>query len=71
MSGTISIIFDGEEKKIATGIKLRSLLTPEEIEQVLRGELTIVDARGQERGLGGALLDGMVLLRRPGPRARC
>jgi hypothetical protein len=70
MSERISIFIDGEERILATGIKLRSLLAPEEVERVLRGELEIVDARGQVRGLGGALLDGMVLFRRPGPRAR-
>ena len=64
----IRIRFNGEERTLASGLRVRSLLTAEQVEQVQRGDLVVLDAAGRERGLGGALADGLSLslARRPG-----
>lgn len=67
MSATIRVIFNGVERRLAAGLTVRHLLSPEELERVQAGEEVVVDRRGMERGLGGALADGAVF--RLGPRA--
>jgi hypothetical protein len=64
MSRVFSVSLDGEKKKVLPGMKVRHLLTEEETGLVLRGELTLVDAGGRERGLDGALTRGVNLFRR-------
>ena len=66
----ITIRFDGEPRRLARGLRVRSLLTQDQVEQVLRGELTVLDDAGRERGLDGALTDGLGLrlAARPGER---
>ena len=66
---TVRVVFNGEERVLAAGLQVRSLLTAEQAEAVLRGELAVVDGRGRERGLGGALADGLALSLVPRPRA--
>ena len=65
----IHIRFNDEERVLAAGLLVRSLLTSEQAAQVQRGELVILDGKGRERGLDGALLDGLALRLAPGPRA--
>ena len=50
--------FNGEERVLAAGLQVRSLLSEAQAHAVPRGELAVLDARGRERGLDGALLDG-------------
>lgn len=57
----LRVRFEGEERLLARGLRVRSLLTQEQVEQVRRGELVVLDAAGRERGLDGALADGLVL----------
>ncbi|HWR97065.1 MAG TPA: hypothetical protein VN317_01445 [Candidatus Methanoperedens sp.] len=57
----VRIVFNGEERRLAAGLRVRSLLTAAEAEAVRRGEMAVRDARGRERGLGGALLEGAAL----------
>jgi hypothetical protein len=57
----IRIRFEGEERVLARGLRVRSLLSHDEAEKVLRGELVVVDAAGRERGIDGALTDGLAL----------
>jgi aconitase B len=54
----VRVRFNGEERLLAAGLTVRSLLTEAQVQAVQRGELTVRDARGHERGLGGALADG-------------
>ena len=42
---------------------------PRQVELVQRGELVVLDAEGRERGLDGALPDGLALRLAPRPRA--
>jgi len=65
----IRVDFNGEERVLAAGLRVRSLLTHDQIEQVQRGEFAVLDARGRERGLDGALTDGLSLRLAPRPRA--
>ena len=65
----IRIIFNGEERTLARGLRVRSLLTGEQAEQVRRGDLVVLDAAGRERGLDGALADGLSLRLAPRPGA--
>ena len=65
----VRIRFNGEERVLAAGLRVRSLLTHEQVEQVQRGELVVLDGKGRERGLDGALLDGLALRLAPRPRA--
>ena len=66
----VRVSLDGEERVLAAGLTVRSLLTGQQAQAVRRGELAVLDARGRERGLGGALVDGLALSlaprRRPG-----
>ena len=57
----VRITFNGEERALAAGLTVRSLLTEAQAQAVRRGELAVLDARRRERGLGGALLDGAAL----------
>lgn len=57
----IRIRFEGEERVLARGLRVRSLLSHDQAEAVLRGELVVLDAAGRERGLDGALADGLAL----------
>ena len=66
---TVRVVFNGEERVLAAGLQVRSLLTAEQIEAVRRGELAVVDGKGRERGLGGALAEGLALNLMPRPRA--
>jgi hypothetical protein len=65
----VRIRFDGEERVLAAGLRVRSLLTQEQAGQVLRGELVVLDAEARERGLDGALVDGVSLRLAPRPGA--
>ena len=65
----VRIRFNDEERVLAAGLRVRSLLTHEQIAQVQRGELVVLDGKGRERGLDGALLDGQTLQLAPRPRA--
>ena len=57
----VRIVLDGEARTLAAGLTVRSLLTEAQAQAVRRGELAVRDARGRERGLGGAILDGAAL----------
>ena len=65
----VRIRFNGEERSLAAGLRVRSLLTQGQIEQVQQGGLVVLDDRGREHGLDGALLDGHALRLAPRPRA--
>ena len=65
----VRIRFNDEERVLAAGLRVRSLLSHEQVVQVERGELVVLDDKGRERGLDGALLDGAVLRLAPRPRA--
>ena len=65
----VRIRFNDEERVLAAGLRVRSLLTSDQIGQVQRGELVVLDDKGRERGLDGALLDGLSLQLAPRPRA--
>jgi len=65
----VHIRFNDEERVLAAGLRVRSLLSQEQIEQARRGELVVLDGKGRERGLDGALLDGLALRLAPGPSA--
>lgn len=57
----VHIRFNDEERVLAAGLRVRSLLSNEQVVQVQRGELLVLDGKGRERGLDGALLDGLEL----------
>jgi regulator of RNase E activity RraA len=65
----VHIHFNGEERTLAAGLRVRSLLTHTQVEQVQRGDLVVLDGKGRERGLDGAVLDGQTLQLAPRPRA--
>ena len=65
----VRLRFNGEERVLAAGLRVRSLLTHDEVVQVQSGDLVVLDGKGRERGLDGALLDGAVLRLAPRPRA--
>ena len=65
----VHVTFNGEARVLAAGLRVRSLLTSEQLAQVQRGELAVCDGKGRERGLDGALLDGQTLHLAPRPRA--
>ena len=65
----VHIRFNDEERVLAAGLRVRSLLTQEQVVRVQDGELVILDGKGRERGLDGALLDGQTLQLAPRPRA--
>jgi len=64
----VHLQFNDEERVLAAGLRVRSLLTHEQVARVQRGELVVLDAKGRERGLDGALLDGLALRLAPRPR---
>jgi hypothetical protein len=57
----VHVSLNGEERMVAGGLRVRSLLSDDQIEQVERGELVVLDGAGRERGLDGALADGLAL----------
>jgi len=57
----VRISFNNEVRTLAAGLRVRSLLSPEQVAQVQRGELVVLDGKGRERGLDGALPDGVIL----------
>jgi hypothetical protein len=57
----VRIRFNDEERLLAPGLRVRSLLNHEQVAQVQRGELVVLDGAGRERGLDGALADGLAL----------
>jgi len=65
----VRLRINGEERVLAAGLRVRSLLSREQVIQVERGELVVLDDKGRERGLDGALLDGLALRLAPRPRA--
>jgi len=65
----LRIRFNDEERTLAAGLRVRSLLTQEQIVRVQRGDLVVLDGKGRERGIDGALLDGQTLQLAPRPRA--
>jgi len=65
----VHIHFNKEERTLAAGLRVRSLLSNEQVVQVQRGELIVLDGKGRERGLDGALLDGLSLRLAPRRRA--
>jgi hypothetical protein len=65
----VRVRFNDEERVLAAGLLVRSLLSGDQAEQVRRGELAVLDAKGRERGLDGALTDGLALRLAPRPRA--
>ena len=65
----VHIRFNEEQRVLAAGLRVRSLLTHEQAAQVQRGELVVLDGKGRESGLDGALLDGLTLRLAPRPRA--
>ena len=65
----VHIHFNDEERVLAAGLRVRSLLTQEQIVRVQRGDLVVLDGKGRERGIDGALLDGQTLQLAPRPRA--
>jgi len=65
----VRIRFNDEERVLAAGLRVRSLLTREQVVQVERGELVVLDGKGRERGLDGALPDGLALRLAPRPPA--
>ena len=65
----IRIRFNGEERVLGRGLRVRSLLRYDRVEAVQRGELIVLDDAGRERGLDGALVDGLGLRLAPRPGA--
>ena len=65
----VHVRFNDEERTLAAGLLVRSLLSGEQIEQVRCGELVVLDEKGRERGLDGALSDNLALRLAPRPRA--
>jgi len=65
----VHIQFNDEERVLAAGLRVRSLLSHKQVAQVQRGELVVLDGKGRERGLDGALLDGLALQLAPRLRA--
>ena len=65
----VHVRFNDEERSLAAGLRVRSLLSAEQIAGVLSGELVVLDGKGRERGLDGALLDGLALRLAPRPPA--
>ena len=57
----VHVSLNGEERVVAAGLRVRSLLSHEQVERVQRGELVVLDGAGRERGLDGALADGLAL----------
>jgi len=65
----VRIHFNGEERTLAAGLRVRSLLAREQIVQVQRGELFVLDGEGRQHGLDGALAEGQTLHLAPRPPA--
>ncbi len=67
MSRAFAVSLDGEKKRVIPGMKIRHLLTEDEVNKVHRRELVVVDGHGHQRGLDGALSEGMQLFRKKTP----
>ena len=65
----VRVSLNGEERVVAAGLRVRSLLSHQQVERVQRGELVVLDGAGRERGLDGALDDGLALRVAAPPRA--
>jgi len=65
----VNIRFNDEERQLAAGLRVRSLLSHEQVARVQRAELVVLDDQGRERGLDGALVDGLALRLATRPRA--
>ena len=65
----VRIRVDGEERVLVAGLRVRSVLSHDQIARVQRGELAVLDGKGRERGLDGALADGLDLRLEPRPPA--
>ena len=63
MKRTVRVYLDGEEKELPVGMSVRHLLSSGEQKRVDEGLLAIVDTHRNERGLDGALGDGVRLFR--------
>lgn len=68
MSG-VRVSLDGVERVVPAGLRVRSLLSHDQVERVQRGELLVLDEAGRQRGLDGALADGLSLRLAAPPRA--
>lgn len=64
----VRIRFNDEERQLAAGLRVRSLLSRDQVVRVQEGELVVLDGKGRERGLDGALTDGLALRLAPRPR---
>ncbi len=67
MKRLVRVSLNGKERRLAVGMSVRHLLTEEEVLKVECGELVVVDSRGRERGLDGALLEGSRLFLKTKP----
>lgn len=61
----VRVFINGNERIVAAGLRVRSLFSQEELAGVQRGDLVVIDVEGRERGLDGALRDGLVLFLQP------
>ena len=68
MRKTVGVVVDGVERRLAAGMTVRHLLSPDQLERVRAGTLRVEDERGNERGLGGALCEGAVVNLVPRPK---
>ncbi len=64
MNKIVTVSIDGRERQMAAGLRVRHLISPEELALVEAGALEVTDAEGNRRGLDGALSDGLALLTR-------
>ena len=58
MKRLVRVSLDGSQRCLAVGMKVRHLLSEDQILRVERGDMAVTDERGRERGLEGALIDG-------------
>ena len=65
----VRVVFNGKERVLGAGLRVRSLLSAEQVGQVQRGEILVLDGKGRGRGLDGALADGLTLRLAAPPRA--
>jgi hypothetical protein len=64
MKRIVTVSIDGRERQLAAGLRIRHLLSPGEVALAEAGELAVHDADGNQRGLDGALSDGLALFTR-------